>query len=480
MMKMPKHSISYKIWLTMMITTGLFLLIVVIINVTFMDAYKKDIYYDQLEDAATVKSRTSDPTKIPNTSDSKIATSRDDQKDKNKDHIDVDDFDLNDDSDLDLEILDETVLISHFLLIIDGSTVSYEIDSFTRALYPGDSGIVLIKSVSNHIIQEGNNHVKGEIEFDDTSYLYYIEWIEPNQKALVYFTPQVRSNKNILLMLSILIGIMFISYVTSKLVASYIAKPIKELEVFAEEVAKRNWNASLPEYKPDEIGLLAHSLKDMSSSLKIAEERDREFLQSTSHDLKTPVMIIKGYAQALIDGVEINSETSAANVIKTESERLERRINQLLQLNTISHTLENNENRDIVRVDRIIKSLVSRCSVVTTNIQWDVNLIPFEINGNSETLLIAFENLFDNNIRFATSTININMTSESHTNIITISNDGPGFTIDNPIELFDSYKKDSEGKFGLGLSIVDKVIKSHNGSITAFNTDDGVAFQISF
>lgn len=475
-MKMPKHSISYKIWLTMMTTTGLFLLIVAVINVTVLESYKKEIYYDQLEDAAQVKAKSSDISKKAD-SPKTNSSSQNNINTKDKTHIDLDD-DLKDDSDF--ELLDETVLIAHFLLVNDNNKVSFEIDSFTRALYPGDSGLSLVHVMSNHIMEDDKDHIKGAVEIDDSDYLYYVQWIEPNKRALVYFTPEIHSGRNILPIFMIFIGIMFISFITSKLVASNIAKPIKELEVFAEEVAKRNWNASLPEYKPDEIGLLANSLKDMSSSLRIAEERDREFLQSTSHDLKTPVMIIKGYAQALLDGVEINSETSVANVIKTESERLERRINQLLQLNTISHTLENNDNRDIVRVDRIIKSLVSRCSVVTTNIKWNVNLTPLEINGNSETLLIAFENLFDNNIRFASSTININMTTENNINIITISNDGPSFTIENPQELFDSYKKDSEGKFGLGLSIVDKVIKSHKGNIVAFNTDDGVAFQIVF
>jgi two-component system sensor histidine kinase CssS len=63
---------------------------------------------------------------------------------------------------------------------------------------------------------------------------------------------------------------------------------------------------------------------------------------------------------------------------------------------------------------------------------------------------------------------------------VKVFNDGPSFEMENPMEFFDPYKKDKEGKFGLGLAIVKKVIEAHEGTITAYNTQKGVEFKISF
>ncbi len=63
-------------------------------------------------------------------------------------------------------------------------------------------------------------------------------------------------------------------------------------------------------------------------------------------------------------------------------------------------------------------------------------------------------------------------------NEIIISNDGPHFQVEDPNILFETYTKDRSGKFGLGLSIVKQIIKSHNGSIEAYNTQKGVEFKI--
>lgn len=459
-MNKPKRSISYKIWKNMVITIGLFLLAVVVINATVIDGFKKDLYYNQLEDAAKAKSAN-------RSIDEKISKDKDKEKGE--------EVELNSST-----INEETILITHFGVFFEEDQKILHIDSFTRFMYPGPEGTELIESISEDINVSTMDDKKAKVKIDDSTFLYYVDWVEPGKNAIVFFAPEKESDKSFIFILLIFIGIMLISFITSKIVASRIVKPIRELELFAEEVAMRNWNAIVPDTEADEIGLLAKSLENMRDSLKIAEERDREFLQSTSHDLKTPVMIIKGYAQALIDGVEIDSKTSAANVIKIESERLERRISQLLQLNTIGHTLENLGDRDIVRIDRILKSLVNHCKVISPNILWNVELIPLEIKGNAESLLVAFENIMDNQMRYATSSIDINMKLVDKKTHIIIHNDGPEFTLDDPMILFDSYKKDLEGKFGLGLTIVHKVIKSHQGVIIAYNSNNGVSFEIVF
>jgi two-component system sensor histidine kinase CssS len=111
--------------------------------------------------------------------------------------------------------------------------------------------------------------------------------------------------------------------------------------------------------------------------------------------------------------------------------------------------------------------------VVNCELKIITSLSTLECFGDGETLLIAFENIIENQLRYAKSTIDIIIKDRT----IYISNDGPKFE-SSPDELFEIYKKGTSGQFGLGLAITKKVITSHGGSIKAYNTDNGVCFEM--
>lgn len=442
-MKKNFQSINWKIWSAMTRTILVLLVLVFIANITILKKVKEDFIFDQLRESARAKSNR----------DQSIADTIEHEK---------------------------SLRVAHFKIEKDRDKFSIIVDQFTKTLYVDKKeDKQIIERIVQRIIKEGVDQDEGILRDNDISHYYYVDWNENGNDAMVFLTSTHKSTKFEIEILAIIIVLLIISFFTSRITAKKIAKPIQELEVFAEEVSKRNWNAKVPKTDPDEIGLLAQALEKMRDSLKIAEERDRQFLQSTSHDLKTPVMIIKGYAQAILDGVDVKSETSAAEVIQKESERLERKITQLLKLNTLGHALEYNENREIVRVDRILRSLISKFKVVRPELNWKLALKELEVNGDPEALLIAFENIIENQLRYAESSIEIVMTIQNKIEVI-ISNDGPPFQIEDPSDLFDIYKKDKDGKFGLGLTIVKQVIKAHNGTISAYNSNKGVEFKIIF
>jgi two-component system sensor histidine kinase CssS len=270
---------------------------------------------------------------------------------------------------------------------------------------------------------------------------------------------------------------LIISFIVIKIITDKIVKPIQALELFAENIAHHHWDVDLTTSDTTEIQQLSESLDRMRIALKTTDEREQQFLQSSSHNLKTPVMIIKGYAQAMIDGMQVDASISPAQVIKTEAENLERRISQLLKLNTYEHTLDIVQNQDSIRIDRLLNSLVRRFEIVRPDISWSVNVKQIEINGNGEALLTAFENIIENQLRYAKSLIEINTKEDSNDTIdIIISNDGPHFNLEDPMSLFDRYKKDKAGQWGLGLAIVKQIIDSHKGKVFAQNTNTGVEF----
>ncbi|QZY54533.1 HAMP domain-containing sensor histidine kinase [Crassaminicella profunda] len=442
-MKKNFRSISWKIWWSMAGTIVVLLILVLFAQTLIFSKVKNEFIFEQLEESAIAKKAAQQ---------SLVQSSEE----------------------------NEPLWVAHFGIEKDKNRFNIIVDPFTQSLYiDNKEDEQIIERIVERVLKEGIKEYKGIISSHGSSHYYYVDWDKSGKGAMVFLTSIEEKPPFEMEILAIIIGLLIISFFTSRIVAKKIAKPIQDLEIFAEEVSKRNWKAKVPKTNPDEIGLLAKALENMRDSLKIAEERDRQFLQSTSHDLKTPVMIIKGYAQAILDGVDVDSEKSVAQVIKTESERLERRITQLLRLNTLGHTLEYCENREIIRVDRLLKSLVAKFSVVRPKLNWELDLKELEIKGDPEALLIAFENIIENQLRYAKSSIGILM--DVNENIqVKISNDGPPFEVNNPMELFDSYKKDKEGKFGLGLAIVKQVINSHEGTIIAYNTKKGVEFKISF
>lgn len=442
-MKKTFRSVSWKIWYSMARTILILLVLVLFANITILSKARNEFIFDQLKESARAK-KVSEQSFI-----------RPDEE-------------------------YSSLWVAHFRIEKDSDRFNVIADQFTQALYINKKeDLQVIERIVYRVTEEGINDDKGIINDHGISHYYYVDWDNSGKGAMIFLTSTKRNDPFSFEVFLLIIVLLIISFFASRIAAKKIAKPIQELEVFAEEVSRRNWKAKVPKTDPDEIGHLAQALERMRDSLKIAEERDRQFLQSTSHDLKTPVMIIKGYVQAMLDGVGVDSEKSAAEVIKAESDRLERKITQLLRLNTLEHALEYHENREIVRVDRLLKSLVSKLSVVRPELNWKLYLKKLEVVGNPEALLIAFENIIENQLRYAESSISILMDINNKAEV-KISNDGPSFEVNNPMVLFDAYKKDKEGKFGLGLAIVKQVIEAHEGTVIAYNTKNGVEFKISF
>lgn len=428
-------SISHRIMVIMLMTISVFTMGVMLFNVTLLNQSKDDVIFQQLREAAEVKLR-HEKEKVP-------------KEDSERD-----------------------MWVAHFFIEFeDGQYTLYE-DKFIMKKYGNDA---FIKALAEAAVSLPQQVDQTKVTVDGKMYYLHRQWLEDDfDEAMVFFiSPSERPVFNEE-MLFFLIAAIAIAYITSKIIANRIAKQVKELDAFAEEIAKRNWDAEVPKTSPDEIGLLAHSLEKMRDALKIAEERDRKFIQSNSHDLKTPVMLIRGYAQAIIDDVDVSQEKSKAEVILNESEKLEKRINNLLRLSTLEQALGYTDEWEPIRLDRLIKNVAEQFKTVSSGIEWQLDLKDCEVIANKEALLIAFENLLDNQCRFAASKISIEMNEST----IRMSNDGPPFQMEDTRVLFQPLAKEGSGGYGLGLAIVDKVMKGHGWEIDAFNTTEGVCFEI--
>ncbi len=403
-----------------------------------------DRLYDQLEAVAEAK-RTSSP------------------RDKDDDHGDADE-----------QFSEAGLYVAHFFVEqVDGKT-NLQVDAFTERLY-NIRDKEAIKTLADLALT--TDETKGQFEYDELNYFYYIDRDSDGNRAMVYYFADYRGGSVIIMFILAFLLLLTLIPIASRF-AGRIARPMIQLEGFAEQVARRDWNAKTPVTENDEIGQLADALLRMKDALQTAEERDRRFLQAASHDLKTPIMIIKGYAQATLDGMDTAGAEANAQIIQEEATKLERRVVQLLHINSLEHALEHESTRSTIRMDRMARRLVDRFQVVDTNLQWLTALSPVEITGDSDALLIAMENIFDNQLRFAASTVTVEVLDQVDSCRIQISNDGPPFDTDDPQALFDPFRKGLEGQFGLGLSILRQVIEAHGGRVSARSLDPGVVFTL--
>ena len=282
----------------------------------------------------------------------------------------------------------------------------------------------------------------------------------------------------------IMIGLLVIlcSLPIAKLIANSIAKPLKQLEAYTKKIANKEWDNDLEIKSQDEIGRLAIAMNEMKQALKQADEEERKFLQSISHDLKTPVMVIMSYAQAIMDGMYVDSTENTALIIKKEAIRLEKKIKQILYLNTLDYVLENEQEYEEVYLDKLLTYLVHNFEQMNLNLNWQLNIHAKGpvIMGNPDNIRVSIENILENQLRFADKTINIDLREEVFFWVIEIINDGPLIPEKGLNQIFNHLYKGDNGNFGLGLTISQKIIHYYHGKVQVENKKDHVCFTIFF
>jgi len=311
--------------------------------------------------------------------------------------------------------------------------------------------------------------------------IFIISSIESDNTGKSYLISYMKDSKyNSLIYMVMGIGIIFIilGFFIAKIVANAISRPLKDLEVFTGKIANKNWNEPIKINSEDEIGRLAVSMNEMQKALKHADEEEKIFLQSISHDLKTPVMVIMSHAEAIIDGVYIESVENTAEIIKKEAINLQKKLNQLLYLNTLDYVLQKSNKSTEINLQNLLLNTISRFKLVNSKIIWEVETSEIFTYGNIEKIEVVIENILDNQLRYAKEKICVSLKQKNAYAVIEIYNDGPKINEKHMEHIFDNLYKDKTGNFGIGLAICKKIIDFYKGEIVAINKEIGVSFMI--
>ena len=204
------------------------------------------------------------------------------------------------------------------------------------------------------------------------------------------------------------------------------------------------------------------------------EQYKNQIYQNISHDLKTPITVIKSYIEAEEDGIETKENT--LKVISEQVNKLETKVHSLLYLNKLNYVQDQKELLNVnTNIVPIINSSITKFKVARNDIKFIFDYDDHtNFRGTTDMWEAIIDNILNNFIRYAKKEIKINIKNKK----ITLYNDGENIDEKLINNIFTPYEKGINGVFGLGLSIVKKTLQFLNYDITITNMNKGVKFII--
>lgn len=267
-------------------------------------------------------------------------------------------------------------------------------------------------------------------------------------------------------------------FLTNKLVT-----PLSRLQKQVKKIENRQFDDLERVQATGEIKEVEQSVYEMAKELQRYMNSQQSFFQNASHELKTPLMTIQGYAEGIQEGVfDREEEEKGLEVMVTEVKRLKTIINEMILLAKLDSEPSVYQPEDIevpYLIDKVVDRalpLVSEKGIeLTHSVEENIRIF-----ADEEKMLRALLNLTFNAIRHANSKINLSAYQESGNVIIKIEDDGQGVSKELIPQLFHRFVKGKNGDTGLGLAIARAIIEQSNGNITAgaSETLGGAKFEI--
>lgn len=266
----------------------------------------------------------------------------------------------------------------------------------------------------------------------------------------------------------------FVALIINSLTIKTVIKPIKAVSDAMQQVTRGNFDIHLEVVGNDEISVLQRNFNTMTDGLKQNEEMSKNFASIVSHEYKTPIAAITGYAQLLYNGgLEEEEEKQYIKTILEQSKRLSNLSVNMLQLARLdSNTV--GMSKEMFSLDEQIRNVIVNMENLweQKNIEMDINLDKAQVYCNSQMLYHVWENLLSNAIKFTPENGKITVTCQVSDNyaVVKVADTGCGISPENIPHIFERfYKSDSEVNAdgnGLGLAITQKIIQLSGGKVS--------------
>ncbi|NBD27131.1 sensor histidine kinase [Paenibacillus glycinis] len=307
------------------------------------------------------------------------------------------------------------------------------------------------------------------------------------QGTLTLMTPlsKVRAvEQDLLGRLLIVLGIGgALALLLSLLITRKLIRPLMKLREELKKVRERQFGEVGLVKAGGEIGAVARTVYELAGELERHNRAQKQFFQNASHELKTPLMSIAGYAEGIRDGVfEGENSRKGLDIILSESGRLTKIVTEM----TLLAKLDSEEDifqtssvsvREIVTetIERINPLLAAKGLELRTAYQEGVQEQRLTVSADRDKLLQALLNIVSNAARYANRAIVIEVGIEGGQVSLAVADDGKGFPESLLPHLFHRFVKGKDGETGLGLAISRAIVERCGGRIAAGNRAAGGA-----
>ena len=288
----------------------------------------------------------------------------------------------------------------------------------------------------------------------------------------------------------ITLGVMILTFTISFFATKKQSEPLKEMAGAARRFARGDFSIRVEDSgRQDELGQLTRAFNAMADSLEGSEMIRREFIANLSHELKTPMTVISGYAEGLLDGtIPHDNEDRYLNVVSSETKRLSRLVNSMLEVSTLhsagSETLldDSFDASEVVRL--ALLSLDSKIYSKNLDVEAELPEEAIMTRGDRDAITQVVFNLIDNAIKFSDQggKIGLSLWKQGNRAFVSIENRGETIPEGDLPHIFERFHKADKSRsastegVGLGLYIVKTILDNHNEDIFVNSTNGFTKF----
>ncbi len=312
----------------------------------------------------------------------------------------------------------------------------------------------------------------------------------PSGKTYIFVTrlrqPYQPRRLTALEIISAIIVVGFIAY----LLALYLTSPLKKLRSTVQAFAQGNLDVRVsPQLgnRRDEVTDLGRDFDHMAERISILIESQKRLLADISHELRSPLARL-AVALELARKSSLPGASAPLNRIEQEAERLNELVGQLLAITRLESGAER-VPAETVALEDLLHQVVDDANFEAKPLNKEVRLVQLDkcrVNGSAELLRSAIENVVRNAVRYTPecTAVEAGLHWQMDTAVLTVRDHGPGVPEQDLKRIFEPFYRVSEardrasGGAGLGLSIADRTVKLHGGTIEAANTGSGLLVTI--
>lgn len=265
-----------------------------------------------------------------------------------------------------------------------------------------------------------------------------------------------------------------------------LSKPVQVLTRAHERVQEGDFSVRLPDDQPGEMGELMRSFNDMTEALGSTAYLQKDFISSISHEFKTPIASIRGFAKLLqMPGLTEEQKAEYISMIAQESDRLSRLSETLLRLSALE---QQNALASLTSfsLDEQLRQVILRLEPTWSqkDIGWQLDMDEVTITSDQELLNQAWVNIIQNAIKFSPekSEIEVRVFRDGNA-IVEIQDHGCGMTEEAQARIFDKFYQADKSRrqegVGLGLSLVKRIVDMMGGTVTVKSAvGEGSTFRV--